>query len=296
VIILDSIQVQNHRRNKACPLCHATQFNELGQLDYQGKARFSTCEVELSHVAELWRCRVCGSGFVQNALDEVTARHLYTAGEAGDRWSTQPFTRNKTRLVIQTLKSLFRPGYRLLDVGANTGELLDFAKQSGCVTAGLEYSQSSRTVLIAKGHGALASFDDVDVGYDIITAFDLVEHLYDVPSFLHACHDKLAPAGKLVLLTGDIQSPSAQLAANHWWYLQYPEHIVFPSRSYLGGLTSFRLQALYRTYASVGYQRPKLLGVAQLLRRRLLGGRYNGLPALGPDHMLVVLERRGNEQ
>lgn len=291
----DPVPVGNCLRQDTCPLCRSAEIELVGSLDYLGRTCFSTCEVDLSRAPELWRCNVCGSGLVQNAIEEVTAQHLYTMGEAGDRWSNQPFDRNKTRLVVQILQSLFHPGMRLLDVGANTGELLDFARQAGCVTAGLEYSQSSRTVLTEKRHAAFASFEEMDADYDIITAFDLIEHLYDVPGFLQACHDRLIPGGRLVLLTGDIQAPTARLAANHWWYLQYPEHIVFPSRSYLGGLSNFRLQALYRTYASVGYQRPGLLGAAQILRKRLQRRLYNGLPSLGPDHILVILERRGCE-
>lgn len=293
MIVLDSIPVQNHLRHKACPLCQSPRINELGPLDYRGRVHFSTCVVELSRVPELWQCQACGSSFVQNAIDEPSARHLYTVGEAGDRWSNQPFEHCKTRVVVHSLRSLFRIGIRVLDVGANTGMLLDFAQQAGCVTAGLEYSESSQAILRDKGHAAHASFAEADSGYDLITAFDLIEHLYDVPGFLQTCYDRLAPSGRLVLLTGDIHAPSARLAAEHWWYVQYPEHIVFPSRAYLGGLPLFRLQALHRTYASVGYQRPGLLGVAQLVRKRLQGRHYNGLPSLGPDHMLVVLEKIG---
>jgi SAM-dependent methyltransferase len=180
---------------------------------------------------------------------------------------------------------------RVLDVGANTGMLLDFAQEAGCLTTGLEYSDSSLSILRDKGHAAHSSITEAGSGYDVITAFDLVEHLYDVPGFLQSCHERLTDGGRLVMLTGDIEAPSARLAAEHWWYLQYPEHIVFPSRTYLGSLPLFRLQSMHRTYASVGYQRTSLLGLAQMLRKRLQGQHYNGLPSLGPDHMLVVLEK-----
>ena len=285
------ILVDNHLRHEVCPLCHSVQIESLGMLDYVGQIRFSTCEIELRTKPELWRCRSCGSGFVQNIIDEQNSQHIYSMSTAGDRWSTQPFERNKTRIVVRRLHALFRPGMRLLDVGANTGELLDFAQQAGCLTAGLEYSDSSRSILRDKGHVSHASFAEVGSGYDVITAFDLVEHLYDVPSFLRLCHERLADGGRLVVLTGDIEAQSARLAAEHWWYVQYPEHIVFPSRTYMGSLPLYRLQSLHRTYASVGYQRTGLLGFAQMLRKRLQGRHYNGLPSLGPDHMLVVLEK-----
>lgn len=285
------IPVDNHLRHAACPVCRSPEIFGMGPLDYGGKAKFSSCEVELARVPELWRCRQCACSFVQNAIDEATARELYTSGEAGDRWSTQLFSRSKTALVVHSMQALFSPGTRVLDVGANTGELLDFARQEGCATTGLEYSEKSRDALRSKGHAAYASFDEAAGAYDVITAFDLIEHLYDVPAFLDTCHARLSDRGRLVLLTGDIHAPSARLAGTHWWYVQYPEHIVFPSRQYLTGLSKFRVEALRRTYASIGYQRSGLLGVAQYLRRQLQGRCYNGLPSLGPDHMLVILKK-----
>ncbi len=288
---MDPITIDNYLRHDACPVCRSPEIDAVGKLDYRGLTRFSTCMIELGRIPEFWRCRSCGSGFVQNAIDEPTTQHLYSMGTAGERWSTQSFERNKTRIVVRRLQALFRPGMRLLDVGANTGELLDFAQNAGCLTTGLEYSDSSRSILRDKGHASHASFAEVGSGHDVITAFDLVEHLYDVPGFLQSCHERLTDGGRLVMLTGDIEAPSARLAAEHWWYVQYPEHIVFPSRTYLGNLPMFRMQSLHRTYASVGYQRTGLSGLAQMLRKILQGRHYNGLPSLGPDHMLVVLEK-----
>ena len=76
-----------------------------------------------------------------------------------------------------------------------------------------------------------------------------------------------------------------------WWYANYPEHIVFPSASYLMGVPGFRLLTLDKTYASIGYKCAPVMGVAQYIRKRLQGRPYNGLPSLGPDHMLIVLGR-----
>lgn len=283
------LPVDNHVSHGVCPLCRSDQVARHGRLDYMGKVNFSSCAIDLARVPELWRCRRCGSGFVQNVVDAETARHLYSSGQAGDRWATQSFQETKTRLVVQRMEELFRSAGRVIDVGCNTGEMLDFARQLGCSTAGLEYSEQSRAVLREKGHEAYQSFDEVPGQFDIISAFDLIEHLYDVPAFIETCHAKLAKGGKLVLLTGDIEAASARLAGSHWWYAQYPEHIVFPSARHLMSVPGFGLVTLDKTYASVGYQRPALLGVAQYIRKRLQGRHYNGLPSLGPDHMLIVL-------
>lgn len=285
------IPVDNHVAHDACPLCRSGEVVRRGLLDYTGKVGFSSCTIDLARVPELWRCQRCDSGFVRNIVDAETARRLYSSGQAGDRWATQSFQDTKTRLVVRRMEELFRSAGRVVDVGCNTGEMLDFARQLGCSTVGLEYSEQSRVVLREKGHEAYPSFDEVSGPFDIICAFDLIEHLYDVPAFLATCRDRLAPGGKLVLLTGDIGALSARLAGAHWWYTQYPEHIVFPSPRYLVGAPGFRLLMLDKTYASIGYQRSPALGAAQYIRKQLQRRHYNGLPSLGPDHMLVVLEK-----
>lgn len=283
------IPVDNHVTHGACPLCCSGEVAKHGSLDYKGRVNFSSCAIDLARAPELWRCHHCGSGFGQNVVDVETARRLYSSGQAGDRWVTQSFQETKTRLVVQRMEELFRSKGRVIDVGCNTGEMLDFARQLGCSTAGLEYSEQSRVVLREKGHEAYQAFDEAPGQFDIISAFDLIEHLYDVPAFLETCHARLTKGGKLVLLTGDIETTSARLAGSHWWYAQYPEHIVFPSVRYLMQAPGFRLLTLDKTYASIGYQRSLVLGVAQYIRKQLQRRYYNGLPSLGPDHMLVIL-------
>jgi SAM-dependent methyltransferase len=277
--------------HEECPLCLSSQISKVGRLNYQGCVPFSTTAIELSKRPELWSCESCESQFTQNAIDEASAKQLYGAGEAADRWAALPFDQVKTRSVVAALTQLFEQAGTVLDVGANTGELLDFARNLGSQTAGVEYSHNSRFMLEAKGHEAFADMSEAGSQYDLISAFDLIEHLYDVPAFFQACHDKLVAGGQVVLLTGDISSRSARLALENWWYMQYPEHIVFPSRAYLDTLAGFRLKMVLPVFASVGYEWPWALRILQSLRTRILGRRYAGLPAIGPDHMLVILEK-----
>jgi SAM-dependent methyltransferase len=286
---MNLISIDNHVAYGSCPLCQSNRVFMCGPLDYTGKVNFSSCTIDLARSPELWRCRQCGSGFVQNVVDEVTARSLYSLGQASDRWATQSFKDTKTSLVVERMEKLFRSAGRVADIGCNTGEMLDFARSLGCSTVGLEYSYQSRVVLQEKGHEAYPSFDQVSGLFDIICAFDLIEHLYDVSAFLATCHEKLAVGGKLVLLTGNIETVSARLAGAHWWYMQYPEHIVFPSTRYLTKAPGFRLLTLDKTYASIGYHRSTVLGAAQYIRKWVTRRHYNGLPSIGPDHMLVVL-------
>ena len=210
---------------------------------------------------------------------------------AGERWSRVPFEQLKTPEVVRAMSLVFRDKGRVLDVGCNTGELLDFARKFGCVTSGLEYSDDSREVIRGKGHTPYQTFDEVSDQFEIITAFDLVEHLYDVPAFLSNCHSKLVNGGKLILLTGDIQSVSARAAGAHWWYVQYPEHIVFPSRFFFESLSNFKLENWVPTYAAAAYNYSFYRVLLSHLKRILIMKKYNGLPSWSPDHALIVLSK-----
>jgi SAM-dependent methyltransferase len=283
------MQVDNEGTYECCPLCKAGGIHEKGKLKYRGRVTFSTSEIELAHLPELWKCRRCMSGFVQHSVDAETAKMLYSTGQAGERWSTVAFDQNKTRSVIDCMAAIFQNKGSVLDVGCNTGELLDFARGFGCKTTGVEFSSASREVLAGKGHSAYSAMEEATGEYDVIAAFDLVEHLHDVPAFIKTCRSKLADTGKLVILTGNIGSLSAVLAGTHWWYAQYPEHIVFPSHKYFADFSGMRIESWIPTYASKGYQNPIYRIGWSLLKGMLRGKAYTGLPSLGPDHVLVVL-------
>jgi SAM-dependent methyltransferase len=124
---------------------------------------------------------------------------------------------------------------------------------------------------------------------DLVLAFDLVEHLYDLPRFLREVRSALRPGGRLALLTGDIESGTARRVRQGWWYVRYPEHIVFPSWSYWQRCDGFTDARRVRTYASRGYRAGALRRAVGLARLAAGGG--NGLPLVGPDHHLVVLTR-----
>lgn len=285
------LQVDNNKTQNCCPLCRSGNIKQNGKLAYCGEIYFSTTEIEIAHPPELWHCEQCLSGFVQNTVDEETAKMLYSTGQAGERWSTVSFDQNKTQNVIDSMAAIFRDKGSVLDVGCNTGELLDFAKDFGCDTSGVEYSLASREGLAGKGHSAYETFEEVPGRYDVIAAFDLVEHLYDVPAFLEGCREKLSEKGRLVILTGNIDSLSAVLTGKRWWYAQYPEHIIFPSNKYFSEYSGMKIEKWIPTYASRGYQSSICKAGWGILKSILRGRAYTGLPSIGPDHVLVVLSK-----
>jgi SAM-dependent methyltransferase len=283
--------INNNYNCVKCPFCESNKICEVGVINYSKPLLFSSNEICLVHRPFLWRCRECFSSFTQNSICENDLEKLYTESNSESRWSSAPFQTLKCPEVVDKLASLFGPTKIVADVGCNTGELLDFAKTFGSKTLGIELSITSREVLESKGHASFSSLHDTeDNSLDIITAFDLVEHLHDVKGFIRVCQNKLKHGGKLILLTGNIGSISAKLSRSRWWYCGYPEHISFVSKKYISGMTGFKLIDVIPTYASVGYKKNLFIAILSLLIRAPLG-KFRGLPSIGTDHTLYILER-----
>lgn len=279
----------NDLRRSTCPLCDSVRLVRIGDIAYAPTVQFSSIPVNLEGVPELWKCSECGSAFVQNVLPEEAARELYSLGDSTSRWSTMAFEQQKPQEIVGELSRLFTAGKEHLDVGCSAGNLLDFAKERGCLTTGMDYSSTTRDFIEQKGHAWFPSFKALEAKtFDVITAFDLIEHLYDVRAFLQECCGRLRPGGRLVILTGNIDSLSAKISREHWWYAAYPEHIVFPSAQFFRAHSRYRLERLIPTYASKAYRIP-LSGRIRGIVSGILRGCYRGLPAVGPDHMLLTL-------
>lgn len=285
------LKVANNYKWDCCPLCKSGDIYRVGKLNYREKINFSTVEVELNSIPELWKCQRCRSGFVQNIVDADTARKLYSMSQAGERWLSKAFDEEKAVEVVHCMADIFKCAGAVLDVGCNTGELLDFALGFGCETSGVEFSSASREVLQHKDHLAYSSLENAPGKYDVITAFDVVEHLYDIPAFVEDCIKKLAANGRLVMLTGNIDCLSARLSRAQWWYAQFPEHIVFPSKRFFSDCPGLRIEKWLLCYAGKWAEFPKHMVLKGMLSGVFGKHAYTGLPTPFPDHALIVFRK-----
>jgi 2-polyprenyl-3-methyl-5-hydroxy-6-metoxy-1,4-benzoquinol methylase len=114
---------------------------------------------------------------------------------------------------------------RLLDVGCHTGIFLDVARRAGWETCGVEPSRWSAERARARGltvvHSTLAEADFPEGSFDVVTMWDVIEHLADPYQELLRAQRLLRPNGLLALSTMNVDAWFPRLLGRRWpWYMQ----------------------------------------------------------------------------
>jgi len=284
--------VDNSLRHASCPLCGSNAINCLGRIGQPAYQFYSSVSISLTREPEIWECASCQSRFTQNAVTRADSRELYSIGSSNLRWSYKKvessYLNVKPRRFRELILQLFANSKSILDIGSNDGAFLDVAKTFNLDTCGVEFSESGRRMTMGKGHRVYADISEVEQNYDLITAFDLVEHCYDLPGFLRLCSMKMSSNGRLAIFTGNPQSLSAKVSRNGWWYSRYPEHVVFPSIKYMAGLKYFVTEKIF--FIPHGQAGPLMpVRVCASLIKDVISGGFSGFAGYTSDHYVMVL-------
>ncbi|HTS03699.1 MAG TPA: class I SAM-dependent methyltransferase [Thermoanaerobaculia bacterium] len=126
-------------------------------------------------------------------------------------------------------------GARLLDVGCGPGAGLDAAGAAGWEPWGLDLSADAVAVASSRHPGRVVQGTLEDSPFpggffDAITAFDLVEHVYEPRRFAEALAAVLKPRGSLLIATPNVQSLLARATGRRWVSYKIPEHVTFYSK------------------------------------------------------------------
>ncbi len=94
---------------------------------------------------------------------------------------------------------------RVLDVGGGEGAFLDLARRAGMKTSGIEVNRHASEVAARKGHRMFTKLmedirlEEVDGGTDLLTLFQVVEHVPDPVGFVVSASRLVKPGGFIAL-------------------------------------------------------------------------------------------------
>ncbi len=185
---------------------------------------------------------------------------------------------------LQPLEKIKAPPGKLVDVGAYTGVFVEIAARHGWEAYGVEPSHWAVEQARAQGlhmlEGTLATCGLDDHSLDVVTMWDVIEHVSDPFGEMRHAHRLLKPGGLLVVHTMDIESRFARLMGGHWpWLMEM--HIYYFSRRTLrlmlekAGFTVVRIEPQGR-YLRLGYFATRVAGYSPLLGQ-LLGRLFRWL-------------------
>ena len=250
---------------------------------------------------DLVRCSGCGLAYIANppTMDELKV--LYSAGASyhaalcdpsSETFATQD--RIAVRHLAETLRGAKRG--RLLDVGCSIGQFAARARDAGFAATGLEMNAASAA--FARDHyglevaeGTIHDAPQAPGSLDVLTMFDVIEHVPDPLGDLRKAWDLLAPGGTIVLSTPNIDGlfPRASLPLakklDYWPHPEPPYHLYQFSAKTLGAMlekAGFAVTATRHFAIDLAYTFGQMQTLLKMPKRLAYAGLFAPLAAVGP--------------
>lgn len=230
------------------------------------------------------RCSACELVYVTPRREE---RALMAEVYGADYWRS-PAARERgysdylgdEALYLRTFRARWRRlarhlprGGRALDVGCAAGFSMVALAERGFEVHGIEPSPAIRAAAVARfgaariHGGTLVDLPHGPGSFELISLWDVLEHLCDPLAALARTRELLAPEGRLVIETQDVNSWAARLLGRRWTHYKHAEHLLhFSPRTLTRALERTGFEVLFRTRRGAGkYVSPRF--VAERARR-----------------------------
>lgn len=201
----------------------------------------------------LYKCPACG--LVRTDLeipyDRFVAEHYNKKYFTGDLHRSAYINYKDDKFVIvrnmktflQEIQRIKSSG-RLLDAGCALGFFVELALKNGYDAYGFDpssYAVDESKTLVGNDrikHGTISSVSYPQKSFDIITLFDVFEHLGDPSSDLIRLKHFLKDDGIMVIATGDTDSVMARILKRRWTFYIPPQHLFFFNKKLLTQILS----------------------------------------------------------
>lgn len=212
-----------------CDLCGGSDFKEDVRFDNWRLIECNSCGLKRSDPKP--DKRTCGQ------LYDRTYFHSHRPRSLGYSSYT-----NQYKFKIRTFDSWFRriemfkrPG-TCLDVGCAFGYSIEVSAARGWYTSGIDVSAYALERVTRAGlraiHGDFLELTAKE-NYDLITAWDTIEHVTSPRLFFKQAYRNLKDGGILALTTPDCGAIVCHLWGKKWFEYKWPEHVFYLSRETL---------------------------------------------------------------
>ena len=264
---------------------------------------------------DLYRCKNCRLIFVwpipQN-LTDLYSQDYFSGAKLGFgyvNYEEDKSAMSKTfDIYLKDIEQFTSSKGRILDIGAATGFFVQLALARNWKASGIEISDYAASIARQKGldimTGTLESAGFKPASFDVVTLWDVIEHLPQPNSHLKLVHNILEKGGLIAINTPDSRSFIAKILGKRWHLLVPPEHLFYFSYGSLSMLLKnngfeilhiskigkkFTLQYIFQTLAR--WQNLFIwLQLAKMLARSRL--REVGIPINLRDNFFIIARKK----
>jgi 2-polyprenyl-3-methyl-5-hydroxy-6-metoxy-1,4-benzoquinol methylase len=293
-----------------CAVCEGEEFIELhpGTIEDRDAdaARYFSSSRERAGYLPIVRCARCGLVLQNPRDDRATLARVYGA-LSDSKYEEEDTSRSASAREHLALVEAHEPQPgRLLDVGCASGLFVAAAHEKGWQAAGADASvwmverARERCPEAAFEIGTLETLEFPREGFDVITLFDVLEHVDAPQAALQRLHGWLRPGGVLCLSVPNAGSWTARLMGPRW-VLLLREHLWYFSPETLGKLLAragyelvgVRMKWVSFSLHNVVTRLAQYPGAVGRLSARLEGNRaLKRLPVRFPMGEMDVVARR----
>ena len=210
---------------RACPTCGSTD---------------ETLELEKDHM-RIVRCKACDLVFVNPTFDEAHYRQVYASKEYQDivrdlginshEYRMNRFGAERVGIMSEHLRVPAGRAPRHLDVGCSTGFVVEAARNEGWDAIGIDLNPSAIEFGRSRGLDlrtvALEDAGFAPRAFDVVSLFDVLEHVLEPARTLRACAELLAPGGIIFLYVPNFDSASRLLMGANAHFIWPTHHLNY---------------------------------------------------------------------
>lgn len=248
---------RNDHRHVTCPLCGIDDYfvrypATISVLYEKNPECFRCTSHNLAEHGDIVQCKECGMVYSNPQPDPKELLNIYKEVE-------DPLYLEETRAREYTFKRsldqlhrFIKPPGKLLDVGCYTGAFMQVAEAGGWDVSGVELStwaveiaRKTQTGLIYEG-----PLDQLEVrpgSFDVITMWDVIEHIPKPTVLLNDAANLLKSGGVLAFSTHMVDSWAVRLFGKHYPFFM-DMHLVHFSRSTVKQILEKQGYELLRLY------------------------------------------------
>lgn len=212
-----------------CPFCSGTDLNNFTVKLFDSEAKGELISIiECIDCCFAWQWPINKNEY--NSI--VYFQKEYRKKEKGSYYDPMK------RLAVSSLQCEFvqniviHKNIDLLDIGAGDGTFIKIAAERGWNALGIEPARCNFTFDNRKAEGSAEMICGYITSlpesrkYDVITMWDVIEHVEEPVDFLKSAIKFLKEDGVLIIETGNYQSAD-RIASQKGWWCYHPDHLWY---------------------------------------------------------------------